>query len=144
MLSTQEMFLFKLGNYQEFIEVLVYCTGTLLGACTYISAYTYALNNGVLLIRNQFLYRIIIIIIFYYVHTCVLNNVPVRYSNSNYNYTVSSLFFTLEMGDIFCSIGVYERQKSASIAFTNFGTAHKYGANPCNNNNPINHTLYHL
>ena len=30
------------------------------------------------------------------------------------------------MGDVFCSIGVYEKQKSASVAFTNFGGAHKW------------------
>ena len=30
------------------------------------------------------------------------------------------------MGDVFCSIGVYDKQKSASVAFTNFGAAHKY------------------
>lgn len=30
-----------------------------------------------------------------------------------------------EFGQVFCSIGVYERQKSASVAFTNFGMAHK-------------------
>ena len=30
------------------------------------------------------------------------------------------------MGNVFSSIGVYDRQKSASMAFTKFGTAHKY------------------
>ena len=35
------------------------------------------------------------------------------------------LSFPLELGTIFSSIGVYEKQQSASIAFTNFGIAHK-------------------
>ena len=34
------------------------------------------------------------------------------------------LFIPLAFGQVFCNIGVYETQKSASMAFTNFGNAH--------------------
>ena len=30
-----------------------------------------------------------------------------------------------EFGQVFCNVGVYEVQQSASVAFTNFGLAHK-------------------
>lgn len=41
---------------------------------------------------------------------------------------VTSQFAALspDFGQVFCNIGVYEVQRSASIAFTNFGMAHKY------------------
>ena len=30
-----------------------------------------------------------------------------------------------DFGQVFCNVGVYEMQQSASVAFTNFGLAHK-------------------
>ena len=32
---------------------------------------------------------------------------------------------TPELGGVFCNIGVYEPQQSASVAFMDFGNAHK-------------------
>jgi len=36
------------------------------------------------------------------------------------------IFCSTDMFQIFSTIGVHERQQSASLAFSNFGTAHRY------------------
>ena len=43
-----------------------------------------------------------------------------------FDFIVLIFFFSLctDFGQMFSNIGVYEVQKSASVAFTNFGTAH--------------------
>jgi len=44
----------------------------------------------------------------------------------NLSPVTSQFALSPDFGQVFCNIGVYEVQRSASIAFTNFGMAHKY------------------